>query len=412
MSTPATRVAAVRGAIQVPKNHADAIRDSTARLLEALMAKNGLTPVNIVSAIFTATPDLTADFPAHAARRLGWTDVPLLGATEVDVPRALPRIVRVLLTVELGGAKARRGGRLAPVYLDGAEALRPDLARGAGTPAAAHAAGPRTRVAIVGLGQIGGSIGLALGAAGGWERVGFDRSANAARAALARGAVDRVAGSLGEACAGAALAVVAVPVDALPVAIDRVAAALPKGAALVDTGSARGAAGPALARAEARGVHAVGGHPIAGNEGRGIASARADLFRGAAFALLPLPGRGVPASARRLVKDVGARALVVRPAAHDRALARTSHLPYLVAVALAQTGRAAAARGLAGPGFRSMTRLSAMDPRVAGAYCKDNAKEIAEAWRTLRAALDASVRRLGPGGAARPRRGSSRGLPR
>jgi len=188
--TAAPRITAVRGAIQVPRNHADAIRDSTARLLEALMAKNGLTPSHIVSAIFTATPDLTADFPAHAARRLGWTDVPLLGATEVDVPGALPRVVRVLLTVEIDGGKARRG-RLAPVYLDGAEALRPDLARGAAKGAAGatgttNAAGARLRVAIVGLGQIGGSIGLALGAAGGWERTGFDRDRAAARAALAR----------------------------------------------------------------------------------------------------------------------------------------------------------------------------------------------------------------------------------
>ena len=86
---------------------------------------------HIVSAIFTATPDLTADFPAHAARRLGWTDVPLLGATEVDVPGALPRVVRVLLTVEIAVDDART--RLAPVYLDGAEAAAAgSRAQGAG----------------------------------------------------------------------------------------------------------------------------------------------------------------------------------------------------------------------------------------------------------------------------------------
>src|SRR5689334_14888814 len=115
-----TRIAAVRGAIQVPANKPEAIRASTARLLTELIARNALKPERIVSAIFTATPDLTADFPAHAARKLGWTDVPLLGATEVDVPGALPRVVRVLVTV----ATTRK---LVPVYLDGAEALRPDL---------------------------------------------------------------------------------------------------------------------------------------------------------------------------------------------------------------------------------------------------------------------------------------------
>ena len=103
------RIAAVRGAIQVPANRSDAIRASTARLLETLVRRNGLRPERIVSAIFTATPDLTADFPAHAARKLGWTDVPLLGATEVDVPGALPRVVRVLLTVETSPSRKRIG---------------------------------------------------------------------------------------------------------------------------------------------------------------------------------------------------------------------------------------------------------------------------------------------------------------
>src|SRR5262245_28242249 len=118
-------VAAVRGAIQVRANRAEEIRDATARLLGALFAVNHFTREQIVSAVFTATPDLDADFPAHAARRLGWTDVPLLGAVEIGVPGALPRVVRVLLTVR----DVPRRIRLVPVYLDGAELLRPDLPR-------------------------------------------------------------------------------------------------------------------------------------------------------------------------------------------------------------------------------------------------------------------------------------------
>ncbi|HEV2105525.1 MAG TPA: chorismate mutase, partial [Candidatus Eisenbacteria bacterium] len=165
---PERTVAAVRGAVSVPANEAGAIRAATARLLVALLERNRLVPARIVSAIFTATPDLNADFPAHAARRLGWTEVPLLGAVEMPVPGAPARIVRVLLTVR--GVAPRR--RLVPVYLDDAAALRPDLA--APRP---RAAGRTWRVAIVGLGQIGGSIGLALGAAPGvrWRRTGFDR---------------------------------------------------------------------------------------------------------------------------------------------------------------------------------------------------------------------------------------------
>ena len=390
-----TDIAAVRGAVQVVANRADDIREATARLLLALLAANRLAVSDIVSAIFTATPDLDADFPAHAARRLGWTDVPLLGAREMGVPGALPRIVRVLLTVRVA-----RGARLQPIYLDGAAALRPDLAgegrsaTGAGAAGGRRArAGAARRVAIVGLGQIGGSIGQALGRRPGWRRIGWDRAPAARRRARAALAVDEIAPSLAAACRGAALAVLATPVDTLPALIERATALLPRGAALLDTGSARGPLTPALARAAARGVRAVGGHPIAGSEGRGIAAARADLFEGSTFALMPARG-AVPAVVRALVRDLGARALVVSPAAHDRALARTSHLPYLVSRALLGVGRADARRGLSGPGFRGMTRLAASDPRVSLPFCRANRREIAAAWHALNEAIAREVRGL------------------
>lgn len=389
---PTLTLAAVRGAIQVRADRADEIHGATARLLEALLATNRLAPAQIVSAIFTTTPDLHADFPAHAARRLGWTDVPLLGATEMDVPGALPRVVRVLLTLR----DVPRGARLRPVYLEGAEALRPDLATAA--PARAASRGPT--IAILGLGQIGGSIGLALGARGGWRRVGYDPDSGTRRAARAAGAVDAVARSVEEACAGAALAVAAAPVDVLAPLLRRAAAALPPNAVLMDTGSARAGLTAALAAAARRGVRAVGGHPIAGHEGRGFAAARADLFRDATFALLPAR-RVVPALARRLVRDLGARPRVLRPGAHDRALATTSHLPYVLARSLETLGRASARRGLAGPGYRGMTRLAAADPRVAEAYVRANAREVARSWRRLRSDVERRLARL----ARAPRRG-------
>ncbi len=285
----ASSIAAVRGAIVVPANTPLAIRAASARLLSALIERNALTPERVVSAVFTSTPDLTADFPAHAARLLGWSGVPLLGATEVAVPGAPARVVRVLLTVT--GVTRRKP--LEPVYLDGAEVLRPDLSvreaesrlRAGRGGKAMRAAAPRPappraatvspapntrRVAILGLGQIGGSIGLALGVAGGWHRVGFDASAAVRRAALATRAVDEVARTLEQACAGAELVVVAVPVDVLPRVVAAAALALPRGAALLDTGSARRGVTEALAAAAKAGVRAVGGHPIAGSEGRGL----------------------------------------------------------------------------------------------------------------------------------------------
>ena len=319
---PADRivVAAVRGAISVRANRAADIREATARLLDALIQRNAVTPECVVSAVFTATPDLTADFPAHAARRLGWTDVPLLGAVELGVPGAPQRIVRVLLTLR----DVPRGTKLVPVYLDEAAALRPDLSDAPAATARPRHARTR-RIAIIGLGQIGGSIGLALEDAGGWARVGYDTRALVRRDALARGVVDEAAASLADACRDAQLAVVSVPVDVLPRVLAQVAAALPRGAALLDTGSARGAGvTAALTRAASR-VRAVGGHPIAGNEHKGLTGARAQLFQGAPFALLPVRG-GVPPIVRALLHDLGAEATRRDPADDmtKRSLARAT----------------------------------------------------------------------------------------
>ena len=382
-----TTIAAVRGAISVRANRAADIREATARLLETMIRRNGFTSEQIVSAVFTATPDLTADFPAHAARRLGWTDVPLLGAVELAVPHAPKRIVRVLLTLR----GVPRGVRLIPVYLDEAAALRPDLAGGSASAARANA-GPARRIALIGLGQIGGSLGLALEAAGGWHRVGFDTSAAARREAHAKAAIDEIAPTLERACHGADMAVVAVPVDVLPGVLDRVAAVLPKQAVLLDTGSARRGVTEALVRAAQR-VRAVGGHPIAGNERKGLAGASAQLFHGAPFALLPVRG-GVPPIVRALIRDIGAEPRVVTPGEHDAALARTSHLPWLVSRGLAKLGAAAAKRRLAGPGYASMTRLAASDSRIPRAYTRANARNVRQAWRVLRAEIDREVRGL------------------
>jgi len=384
----ATTIAAVRGAISVRANRAADIREATARLLETMIRRNAVTAEKVVSAVFTATPDLTADFPAHSARRLGWTDVPLLGAVELAVPGAPQRIVRVLLTLR----GVPRGVKLIPVYLDEAAALRPDLAGGNASAAARATGGRSRRIAIIGLGQIGGSLGLALEAAGGWQRVGFDARAMARREALAKGAIDEIAPTLELACHGAELAVVAVPVDALPGVLERAAAALPARAVLLDTGSTRRGVTEALARASRR-VRAVGGHPIAGNERRGLAGASAQLFHAAPFALLPVRG-SVPPIVRALLRDIGAEARIVTPREHDAALARTSHLPWLVSRALARLGAGAAKRRLAGPGYASMTRLAASDPRIPRAYTRANATNVRRAWKALRAELDREVRGL------------------
>jgi chorismate mutase len=119
------RIRAVRGATTVDRDAAAEIREATRELLGEIVRRNALAVDDVVSAFFTVTPDLTAEFPARAARELGWADVPLLCTMEIPVPGALARCIRVLLHVE----SARPRDEIAHVYLRDARSLRPDLLR-------------------------------------------------------------------------------------------------------------------------------------------------------------------------------------------------------------------------------------------------------------------------------------------
>ncbi len=116
------RLFALRGAISVERNDADAILTATDELIRELMARNQLTPEAMVSCIFTLTADLDAEFPAVAARRLGLDRVPLLCAREVPVPGSLPRVIRTLVHYY-----ADTDHRPRHVYLGDARVLRSDL---------------------------------------------------------------------------------------------------------------------------------------------------------------------------------------------------------------------------------------------------------------------------------------------
>ena len=116
-------VRAVRGAIQVDDDDRDEVLQATTELLRAVMERNALASEDLISVVFTATPDLTSEFPAYAARQMGITDVPLLCATEIAVPGAMPRVLRLLAHVETD----RPRSEIRHVYLRGAAALRTDL---------------------------------------------------------------------------------------------------------------------------------------------------------------------------------------------------------------------------------------------------------------------------------------------
>jgi chorismate mutase len=117
------RLRALRGATTAEANDAGAIIEATAELLREMMRRNDLDPDDVVSMIFTATPDLDAEFPASAARKIGMSHVPLLCAREIDVPDSVGRCVRVLMHVQT----SREPAALKHVYLGAARQLRTDL---------------------------------------------------------------------------------------------------------------------------------------------------------------------------------------------------------------------------------------------------------------------------------------------
>lgn len=118
-------VRAIRGAVQVDADEREAILEATTELVAAVMERNDLTPDDVISVLFTVTPDLTAEFPALAARKIGFHAVPLMCATEIPVPGAMPRVVRLMAHVETDSSRAD----IQHVYLRGAMALRLDIAQ-------------------------------------------------------------------------------------------------------------------------------------------------------------------------------------------------------------------------------------------------------------------------------------------
>jgi chorismate mutase len=118
-------VRAVRGAVQVEADDRDAILEGTTELVNEVMTRNELSTDEVISVLFTCTPDLTAEFPALAARKIGFHDVPLMCATEINRPGAMPRVIRLMAHIETD----RPRSAIQHVYLRGAVALRLDIAQ-------------------------------------------------------------------------------------------------------------------------------------------------------------------------------------------------------------------------------------------------------------------------------------------
>jgi prephenate dehydrogenase len=241
------------------------------------------------------------------------------------------------------------------------------------------------RVAIIGLGLIGGSLGLAIRRRrAAREVVGFSRRQATVARAKSRGAIDRSAASLRQAVLEADLVVLAGPVDTI-VPLGRQAARFMKpGAVLTDVGSTKAAIVRGLGQHLPRGIAFVGGHPIAGSEQQGIDAANAGLFAGAVCMLTPTARtpRAALKRVRALWERIGARVQIVSPAAHDQLLAMGSHLPHLLAAVLMQTAQGRLPRP-APCSFLDMTRIALSSPELWDDIFLSNRVELLAAMRVF-----------------------------
>ncbi len=378
----------IRGAICAEANTKQAIHRATQNLLEELVRRNGLRLDDVLAALFTMTPDLDADFPAYAARNLGWTSVPMLGAQESDVTGAPQRAIRVLVLAQ-GDSPTRH------VYLGEAAAMRPDLAEpgdlewrlpSAVSGEVGDREKPQGRLLVVGLGLIGGSVAVAARESCRFSAVrGFDRDRDTASLAERLGLVDATGSDLGEELGRADLVVLAVPVQEIVKLVSQVGRRVAPGAVVTDVGSTKRHIVSAMGKLP-EGVRAVGGHPMAGSTYSGPRAARGDLVHNREWAVVSTSRSDDVALERveALVEAVGARPVGIDADVHDAVVAITSHLPVLLAVGLVERAAElndglAAHEFLSGPGFAGASRLAAGDAKMTAQMLADNADKVASA---------------------------------
>jgi len=255
------------------------------------------------------------------------------------------------------------------------------------------------RLAIVGTGLIGASVGLAARAAGVADVRGWDVDADALQIAAGRNAVEPAA-SLQDAVGDAELAVVAAPVAQLPAEVGAVLAA-GGDTTVTDVGSTKGPVTQAVTDARF-----IGGHPVCGSHTHGAANANAELFRGATWFLTPVAATD-PARYRLLhgfVASLGAVPVAVDPQAHDRLVALTSHLPHALANLLLNQAGASRIDGheplaAAGGSLRDMTRVAGANPRIWVDIFLDNAEALGGALAEHRRRVEQVERALAEGDA-------------
>jgi len=247
-------------------------------------------------------------------------------------------------------------------------------------------------VALVGVGLMGGSLGLAVRErAGAVEVHGYSQTRATLELALERGAITHACGSIQEAAEGADFVFVCTPVRLVAEHVKAALAAAPAHAVISDVGSTKGPLMRALTAREQE--RCIGGHPLCGSETAGVGNARASLYEGATYFLTP--GAHADAEAYRrlysLLGQIGARPVAVDPDEHDRLMAVVSHLPHVLAnVLMTQAGQHAGSRDAllsAGPSFRDLTRIAGSNRRVWTDIFLDNRAALLAAVATFQEGL-------------------------
>jgi prephenate dehydrogenase len=252
------------------------------------------------------------------------------------------------------------------------------------------------KIAILGVGLIGGSIGLAAKQRLGAEVAGYDSQPQTARRGIGLGALDRVADSVAETVAEAEIVFCATPVGALPGLVGE-ALAKSSDTVVTDVGSTKGALVGGLSGPEVE--RFIGGHPLAGAETAGVENARADLFEGARWYLTPTDRSSglLYDRLQRAIAGLGARPQAIDVDTHDRLMATVSHVPHVIANVLVQEAAAAASEESerlpeVGPSFRDTTRVAGANPAIWADIFSTNreavAREIDAVAERLREAAD------------------------
>lgn len=251
------------------------------------------------------------------------------------------------------------------------------------------------KIAIVGVGLLGGSIGLAARERKlAKEVVGVETNPHTRAEATTRRAVEKCTDMLGIGIAGADLVILACPVNAILTELARLGTSLSEKAVVTDVGSVKG---PIATAGRALGGVFVPGHPMAGGERGGMEFARADLFEGATWALTPDSSTRPEATekVKALVEGLGARAVTMTPEEHDQTVAATSHLPHLLAYALSAT--VGESPKLEGASLKDALRVSSSDPELWREICMMNRKPLGDALDRCIGELDAMLKALDAG---------------